>query len=61
MRMFEYMNKNVIETLPPERRQFITKMIMRDVEKIAKEKGISEEKAYELYSKGLYGGDREVN
>lgn len=60
MRMYEYTQKSVVNELSGDQRIFVAKKIMQEVKKIAGEKGISEEMAYELYSKGLYGGDREI-
>lgn len=61
MYLFEYTKKANMEKLDPDRRKFVAKMITRDVQKIAAEKNISEERAYDLYSKGLFGGDREID
>ena len=41
------------------RQNFVAKRILKEVERIAKEKNISEEDAYWGYMHGLYG-DREV-
>lgn len=61
MKMFEYTKKVNITELDPDRQKFMAKVIVRDVQKIAREKNISEEKAYDLYVNGLFGGDREIN
>lgn len=54
MKMFEYTKKKNLEKLSAEQRMFVAKVIMRDVKKIAVDKGITEQEAYEGYSKGLY-------
>lgn len=61
MRLFEYMKPSVISNLDPTRQKFVAKMIKREVEKVAKEHGLKEEEAYYLMSKGLYGGDRDID
>jgi len=61
MKLFEYAKKSNLVKLDPDRQKFIAKIIMRDVQKIASEKNISEAAAYELYTHGLYGGDREID
>ena len=43
-----------------DQRQFTDKMIVREVQKIAKEHNISEKEAYWGYMHGLYGADRDV-
>jgi hypothetical protein len=55
--MYEYTNKLKFNNLPDEAKLFVAKSIMRDVQKLAKEQGISEELAYEIYAKGLYDTD----
>ena len=47
--------------MSPTQQQFTAKMIVREVQKIAKEHNISEEEAYWGYTHGLYGADREIN
>lgn len=59
MKMYEYTKKKNFDELSPEQKIFTAKVIMNDVKKIAKEKGISEKDAYEAYSKGLY--DKNIN
>lgn len=58
MRAFELTDKRKMEDLDPERRIFAAKMILREVDRIAEEKGIAPEEAYECWRRGLYGGDR---
>ena len=60
MKLFEYMQKENFNQLPPEQQQFMAKLITREVEQIAKERNISVEKAYFFFSKGMFGSDREV-
>lgn len=61
MKIFEYMKPSIINSLDPTRRKFVAKMIKKEVEQVAMENGISEEQAYFYMSKGLYGGDREID
>ncbi len=58
--MFEYTQKRKFNELSGEQKVFIAKAIMNDVKQIALEKNISEQLAYDLYSKGLFGSDRIV-
>ncbi len=60
MKTFELLKKQNFANLSPDQQQFTAKMIMREVEKIAREKNISPEEAYYWYSKGLFDGDREI-
>ncbi|RKI35991.1 hypothetical protein D7V96_26335 [bacterium D16-59] len=60
MYMFEYTQKRKFNELSGEQKVFIAKVIMNDVKQIALEKNISEQLAYDLYSKGLFGSDRIV-
>lgn len=60
MKLFEYMRKENLNRLPPEQQRFMAKLITREVEQIAREKNMPVEKAYYLFSKGLFGSDREV-
>ncbi len=60
MYMFEYLKPSVMKSLEPLQQKFIVKLIMRDIDKDVAENNISPETAYWGYSKGLYGGDREV-
>ena len=59
MKLFEYMNRENMLKLEEPRRKFVAKMIVREVQKVAAQQKISEEEAYLLLSKGLYGGDRD--
>lgn len=61
MKLFEYMNRENMLSLDESGRRFVAKMIVREVQKVAAQQGISEEEAYRLISKGLYGGDREID
>ena len=61
MRLFEYMRPSVMNSLEPTRQKFIAKMIKREVEQVAEMNGLTEEETYYLMSKGLYGGDREID
>lgn len=49
-----------MQAMSPDQQKFIAKMIVKEVEKIAKEYNISEEEAYWGYTHGLYGADREI-
>lgn len=60
MRVFEYGQKENMSAMDPVQQKFTAKMIVREVERIAKEHDISEETAYWAYMQGLYGGDREL-
>lgn len=60
MKMFEYTKKSNFEKLDADKQKFVAKKIMQEVKQIAIEKNISEEQAYNLYSKGLYGADRDI-
>lgn len=60
MKAFELTRKQNMEEMSSDQRQFTAKMIVREVQKIAKEHNISEEEAYWGYTHGLYGSDRDV-
>lgn len=60
VKAFELTRKKKLEELSSNQRQFTAKMIVREVQKIAKEHNISEEEAYWGYTHGLYGADRDV-
>ena len=60
MQMFEYTKKENLKQLSPDQQHFIAKIIMNDVQQIARGQNISESLAYEMYAKGLYGGDRTI-
>lgn len=60
MKMFEYMRKGNFKELSPDQQRFVAARIMKDVNDYAAEHNISPEKAYEMYSLGLIGSDREV-
>ena len=60
MKMFEYMRKDNFKELSPDQQRFVAARIMKDVNTYAVEHNISPEKAYEMYSFGLIGSDREV-
>ena len=60
MKAFELTIKKKMEELSSDQRQFTAKMIVREVQKIAKAHNISEEEAYWGYTHGLYGADRNV-
>ena len=60
MKAFELTRKQNMEEMSSNQRQFTAKMIVREVQKIAKEHNISEEEAYWGYTHGLYGADRDV-
>ena len=60
MRAFQYAQKGNMDDLTNSQQKFTAKMIVREVQKIAKEHDISEEDAYWAYTHGLYGADREM-
>ena len=60
MKAFELTRKKKLEELSSDQRQFTAKMIVREVQKIAKEHNISEKEAYWGYTHGLYGAERDV-
>lgn len=60
MRVFDYTKKCNMNDLTSSQQRFTAKMIVKEVQKIAKEQNISEEKAYLAYAHGLYGSDREI-
>lgn len=60
MKMYEYGFTSVMKDQEPSRQKFVAKSILKEVERIAKERNISEEDAYFGFMHGLYGGDREV-
>lgn len=61
MKAFELTKKKNMAAMSPTQQQFTAKMIVREVQKIAKEHNISEEEAYWGYTHGLYGADRDIN
>lgn len=61
MKAFELTQKKNMAAMSPTQQQFTAKMIVREVQKIAKEHNISEEEAYWGYTHGLYGADRDIN
>ena len=50
MKAFELTRKKKLEELSSDQRQFTAKMIVREVQKIAKEHNISEKEAYWGYT-----------
>ncbi|MCR5776269.1 MAG: hypothetical protein K6G84_02500 [Lachnospiraceae bacterium] len=54
MNIREFAYKRNLYTLNYEQRVFVAKRIVQDVERIAKERNISEEAAYNLYIKGVF-------
>ncbi len=60
MRVFEYGKKSNMNELSSDQQRFTAKMIVKDVQRIAKKHNISEEAAYWGYMHGLYDGDREL-
>lgn len=60
MRVFEYGKKSNMTELTSDQQRFTAKMIIQEVQQIAKEHNISEEMAYWGYMHGLYDGDREL-
>lgn len=60
MMLFEYMKPGVLDQQEPTRKKFIAKLIVKETKQLAKDKNITENEAYFLLSKGLYGGDRNI-
>ena len=60
MKAFELARRQNMQAMSPDQQRFTAKMIVKEVEKIAKEHNISEEEAYWGYTHGLYGADREI-
>ena len=60
MYLFELMQKKNFEKLSTDQQTFYSKMITKEVERVAKEKNMKPEEVYYWFSKGLYGGDREI-
>ncbi len=60
MYMFEIMRWSNFRKLSYDRQRFFVKIVKSDVEKAAAENGMSPERVYYWYLKGLYGGDRRV-
>lgn len=60
MKAFDYTKKSNMNDLTSAQQKFMAKMIVKEVQKIAKEHNISEEAAYLAYTKGLYDSDREI-
>ena len=60
MRVFEFGKKANMAELSPTQQKFTAKMIIKEVQRIAREHNISEETAYWGYMHGLYDGDREL-
>ena len=52
----DYAYKKRFSELTDDQRTFTAKRIMKDVERIAKELGISEQTAYDFYIKGAFDG-----
>lgn len=60
MKAFNYTQKGNMNDLEATQQRFTAKLIIKEVQKIAKEHNISEEDAYLAYTHGLYGADREM-
>ena len=60
MKAFELTQKENMKAMSSTQQRFTAKMIVKEVEKIAKEHNISEEEAYWGYTHGLYDADREI-
>lgn len=60
MKAFEYTQKRNLGNLSQDQQRFTAKMIVNEVQKIARENNISEEQAYWGYTHGLYGADRKM-
>lgn len=52
----DYAYKKNFNRLTTDQKIFVTKRIMKDIERIAKELNISEETAYVFYIKGAFDG-----
>ena len=53
MHVFEYGKKSNMNELSPDQQRFTAKMIVKEVQRIAKEHNISEETAYWGYMHGV--------
>ena len=59
-KVFEFAKKKKMEELPPQQREFMAKMMVKEVQKYALTHDVSEETVFELYSKGMLGSDRSL-
>ena len=59
-RVYDYTKKNNMKKMTPIQREFMAKMIVKEVEKYAREHDVSAETVYELYSRGMLGADRKL-
>ena len=59
-RVYDYTKKNNMKKMTPIQREFMAKMIVKEVEKYAREHDVSVETVYELYSRGMLGADRQL-
>lgn len=59
-RVYDYTKKSVMKQLPLTQQEFMARMMVREVEKYAKEHDVSAETVYQLYSKGMFGADRQL-
>lgn len=60
MRVFELAQKKNMESFTPDQQKFLSKLIIRNVKRIAVENDMPENEAYYWYMHGLYGGDDEI-
>ena len=60
MKVYELCFPGNMKKLTPEQQKFFSKMILHDCEKYAVEHNITPQLAYEFYSRGTIGGDREI-
>lgn len=59
-RVYDYTKKSVMESLHPDQREFMARMMVREIQKYAMKHNVSEETVYELYKRGMLGADREL-
>lgn len=57
-KVFDYTKKKEMEQLDEGQQRFTAKMIVKEVERYAKEHNVSPETAYEFYRRGMLGSDR---
>ena len=60
MRIFELLQGQHFKKMTWEQQKFLCKIVKKDVEKAAKESNLTEQVVYYYYTKGLYGGDRDI-
>lgn len=61
MMICEFAVKENMLKLSDSQRVFVANMMVRDLNKIQKITGMSEDEAWKAYIMGYYGGDREID